>query len=557
MLKTIITFKTLKYVILFGIIFLAFFVRFHNLDKHFSHVDDLIAPSIGTMTVDDIIKKVNEKNIQINEELIRDTYPYFKPLIVAYGIAKGSTYAPLQFVFTGAIIDNKMEYHKILFYSRLISFIVGFLSILLILYISLKFYGKDNIIYSILAVTILSLSWEHIIYSMQSESYTIGLFVVLLSFVIYIKYFFKENLNIKESFFLGSFLSLFILSSYQFLFFLPGFYIAIFLSYTNNYKKFISSYLLSIIIVIFTFGIEYFLFLSSSLSRGLNWNVGPNKEFMFNLYSQDSTLDYIFHFFSQNTYLVFRNLISFANEGNIINDLFAVIYIFMFLLGIFSFLISKNSLKKNFVVFFLVTVVIWVILIIFQKITLSPTRHSLILLSFILIFTPAGMIYLFEKINIQKFLIIFPIITIFIFLLNYKSVINQRIDKFNPTHIEQLITQYKVTGIYEYGWTRNLNFMTMVKDNFVESSINNMHAGETYFKHKTGKENNCILFITHRSLPLTNEMIQQYLEDINVEKKINFKIIYKEEHTSNTEICFGNRTKNGTNSMLLYIIKKG
>ncbi len=540
---------------------LAFFIRFVNLDKHFSHADDLIAPHYASMSVDYFLEKADKK-VEISntkKDTIRTIYPYIKPLIVALVIGKSSTYAPLQFIVTGAIVDKSMSYHDILFNSRLISLIMGFLSILLIAYIYLKLYGKDHIAYAIFGVTILSFSWEHIIYSMQSESYTIGLFVALLSFILYGKYVSKDNLSKKESLLLGVFLSLFIFSNYQFLFFLPGFYLAILISYKKEYKKFFSSYLLSMVVVLFSTLLVYKVFLSTMLSRGINWNAGLNKEFLFDLFSQNNVFEsigYVLSFFTENAYYVFRNLISFASEGSIFNDLVAIVYILLFIIGVFYFYISKNMLKKHFVYFFLVTILVWIVLVVVQKLTLSPTRHSLILFSFILIFTPAGLIYILEKYRINKNLTIvaFSMVIVFMFAIDYRSTMDKRLDKFDPIQIEKLIKKYNIAEIYEYGYTWNLDFMKYIKHNFNKKVVS---QDAFYLFNKNLQKNNNILFITHRKKVLNKEIKKNFLKISDRSLGSLMKIIYKEEHKSNTEICFGDQTKNGTNSLFIYVVHIG
>jgi len=554
--KEKINFRLINYIILTAIIVMAFFIRFNNLEKHFSHVDDLIAPAVATEGKLEIVEKINKKfnlSKEGNEKLLA-IYPYLEPLIIAIKVAKASTYAPLQFLITGAIVEKNMSYHEILFNSRIISLLMGFLSIIVIVYIYLKLYGKDNVAYAIFGVVILSFSWEHIIYSMQSESYAIGLFVVLMSFIVYSIYFSKKNISKKESLFLGVILSLFIFANYQFLFFIPGFYLAILISYKSEYRKFFSSYLLSLLLLGLSTLLLYKVFLSSLVSRGINWNAGLNKEFLFDLSVQNNffeSIGYIFSFFIQNTYYVFRNLISFASEGSLYNDAFAIIYIVLFFIGLFSFYNSKNMLKKHFVYFFLTTVVIWVLLVVMQKITLSPTRHSLVLLSFTLIFTPAGLIYIIKKYKMNKnTIVVFSMIVVLLFSLNYSAVINQRLDKFNPTQIEELVKKYNITEIYAYGWTWNLNFMRYINDHFNKTIT---PAGDVYLYNKSMQNNNT-LFITHRKRVLNEEIKKRFLKISERPLNSSMSLLYKQESKSETEICFGDETKNGTNSLFIYIV---
>jgi hypothetical protein len=547
--------------LLFIIILLAFFIRFDNLDKHFAHVDDLISPRIAVFNSDSFIDKIDKRVDLSNsqKDILSTIYPFVKPFVVAGSISMSSTYAPFQFIVTGAIVNEKMSYKDILFYSRLISFIAGFLTIILLLHLFSRLYGKNNVSYALFGITILSLSWQHIIYSMQSNSYAIGVFVAILSFILYCIYITKENISKKESLYLGLILSILIFTNYQLLLFLPGFYLSILMSYKGDYKKFFSSYLLSIIIVIFSTLALYIIFLSSRASQGVNWNIGRNQEFLFDISSQNSFIDsikYIISFFLENTYYVFMSLISFANEGNIINNIFTIIYMLLFTVGLFSFYNSQSILKKNFVFFFLTTSLVWVLLILMQKITLSPTRHSLILLSFILVFTPAGLIYILEKYKLPKnyIMTIISILLISIFSYNYTLIMSKRLDKFNPIYMERLIKKFNITEIYEYGLTWNLNFMQYVKNNF---EIKDTPRGEVYLMRKKVIINNNILFIAQGNHILSKKIKNNFLVESGRSLETPLKLIYKEEHQSTTQVSVGNQTKNGTNSLFLYIFEIG
>lgn len=556
-----INFRHISIIILLVIIASAFQIRFSNLSLHFSHFDDLIAPTVATTYADSILEETI-KNVEFSksqEASLRIVYPYFKPLITAFGVAKQSTYAPLQFVLTGAIVNNQMSYYEILFHSRLVTLIFAIFSLFSILLIYRILHGKDYLLYSILGTSILGFSWAHLVYSMQSENYTIGLFTVLLSFAILNYCLNQTQLNKKQSILLGIVLSLFILSSYQFLFFIPGFYIALYILNKHNYKSFFSSYKLSILVVTSSTLLVNELFLSHLLTRGVNWNAGPNNEFLFSLAKDNGFIEnikYVIHYFTHNIYSVFRHLTSITTPGSITNDIFALISIILFTIGIYSFYKSKDKIKKCLLYYFFGTSFIWLILILIKKITLSPTRHSIVLFSFILIFLPAGLAYIAEtlKLNGKALVLIYSASILIIFSYNYSMLMSKRIDKFNPLEIEKLIKKHDVSEIFEYEWTNNLDFMTYIKNNF---DIKRKSVSETYFKSKKNLSNKKALFITHRSIAFTKKIQNRFLKFSKYPQNTSLKIIYKKEIPSNTEICFGNETKNGTNSLFMYIVQIG
>ncbi len=559
-------FKTKKWdfiwsVAVVALILIASYIRYALLDTHFSHCDDLIAAH----------NLPSEK-----AESLSSLFDY------ARRVSNSSTYAPLQFILTGAITDRGMSYQNILFWSRVPSFLMTLISFGVILFISKKLYKQEFLIYSILPIFIIGFSWEDIIYSVQSESYTIGLLAVLILFLLLFSLLKKEKISIQTSITTGLIIGTLIYSNYQFLFFLPGFFLALLSKYSegkfslkiielrnqplsktlNKITKviiqFTKDFYPSLIIITAAFIIIFKLFLQNIAGRGLNWNTGVNDEFRFNSVPTDSFLDrigYLMAFFIENTLIVFNSIISIAQETNPLNDIYVILSFLLFIIGFRSFYKSQQDSKKYFSYFFIITMALWVILTLVQKITLSPTRHSLVLLSFVLIFVPEGIYSIFQKLkakeHIKKITIgIFVLFSLLTFSTSYTTITEERLDKFKPGKIESIIKNNNVSEIYTYGFTWNFKFMKYINSNF---SLKHS-TGELFYKHKDKTKGN-ILLITHRDRKLDDYLIEEFLGDSNRDSTQSFKILFQEEMSSETEIDFSNKTKNGANSMLYYILE--
>ena len=533
--------KALSILLLLLILTIGISIRFINLDSHFSHVDDLIAVHH--------LKSENASSFQ-------------KAIDYADEVAKSSTYAPLQFVLTGMLANSNMKYKDVKFWTRLPSLIMTLLSFIIIFYIMKILYKKNFLIYSLPAITLLAFSWEDIIYSMQSESYTIALLSVLIFFYLFFYFIQKDNVSLKLSLGLGIILSFLIFSSYQVVLFLPGFFLAIFLKHRKNYIRYIKNYAITFGLLIVSFYVLYSEYLTNVAGRGLNWNMGPHREFFFNLSPYTTLYEsilYTIKFFIYNTFYIFKNLIGYIDEKNIFHDILIGVILFLFLIGIISWFKSSNNMKRFFVYYFLTTSAIWIVLLILHKFALSPTRHSLILLSYILIFVPAGLFYILNKLKLdeQKRHISIIVLIVFFslsFVFNYQQVISKRSDPVTSEKIKRIIKEYEVSEIYSYGWTWNLSYMQYIKKYF---NISNAPQGDKYYKNKNKnyKNNGTILFITHRNRVLKQKIEKRLLQISKRSLDTKMKLIYKSEDISKTEICFGNQTKNGTNSLLIYILK--
>jgi len=522
----------------------------------------LLAPSVylSITSLPNLNYKLEKKrNINsIGKEIKEFVYPFIKPFYYSTLVSKTTTYAPIQFIFTGLLLNAEYDYKETLYWSRMPSFIFGMTSLLLLMYIFKLVCPKNHNMLSLLGITILSFSWEFIIYSIQSESYAIGVTAALLTFIIFFKIVAEFNtISKRKAFFYGIVLSLLMFSQYQILFFFPGFFISIFILNKQKIIKSSPQFNIILLTTISSFVLLYFVFLKRIMSMGLNWNTGPNNEFLYILKENSfyGSFIYCIHFFLTNSYIMFKSIISIVDENNIINDIISVIFIILFLIGFLYSLKSTNLYKKYFSYFTLISCIVWVFLVINQKLTLSPTRHSLILLSFVAIYVPMGLSCFMELIKLYKreyrkfIFIMFSFSLLFFFINDYNRVIKQRIDKFNPLEIETLINKYKINDVYAY----NSTFQLLIMNNFKYGFTTQGKDGNLHFKRVNSVENiGNRMFITHRNSKLNKELINKSFSEHQI---IKYDIVYSKELISKTEICFSSLTNNGTNSMLIYIIK--
>ena len=547
------------------LIIIATSVRYTLLDTHFSHYDDNIISYL-----------LKFKSSNSFSEIIN----------YAERISNGSTYAPLQFILTGSISNSEMSYNDILFWTRLPSLIMTFLSFIIIIFISKQLYKNDFLCYSIISIFIIGFSWEDIIYSVQAEPYTIGLLAVVILFFTFFFLLKKEVINKLTSISIGIILSILIFANYQVLFFLPGFFTALYCSYVSKENKtlndnslvsplirikknlttltfamisFLKDFYLALIILCISFVKLFNLFLSRLTGKGLNWNKGPNNEYFFDtshLHGYWERIQYSILFFIKNSIVTFNSIVSIAQTTSILNHIYVTIVFILFAIGIRSFYKSQQYLKRNFIYLFITTMLVWLVLIILKKITLSPTRHSLTLLSFVIIFSAEGAYFLLQRIKNKTYLkqIIsssFILFFLLIFFSGYGSIAKERLDKFHPKKIEAILKKYDVSEIYAYDWTANLSIMKYVSSNF---SLKASKMGSGLYLSNT-KNNRNILFITHRGRKINDEFIKEFTISTNKDSLQDYEILFMENISSKIQIDFSDKTKNGTNSLLYYIIK--
>ena len=378
-------------------------VRHQVLGSHFTHIDDLIPAAHILATPEDPSEFSERLHIYLEKRghdlpesasnVIQTSYPVIRPFVVAYTISLWSTYAPGQFLLTSLLVNHGQDYEEILYWSRFPSFLCAALSLIILLMLYREFFRSEELPYVLVGISLISFSWMHIVYSIFSGSYAAGILAILLAFLLFFKTLSKSIISNKESFILGISLSGLMFLNYQLVFFITGFYLGLLHSMNWSLTRFLKSYLISIVTVITSFAALYFVFLAKWMGRGVGYPW--ETDFIFNLPSEGifEAFKYFTEFFLKNIYLVFKSLVGFANFEWMIVSLFTFICILLFLTGIISLVKSRISKERSFGIFLSSVLGVWFCLVALQMLSLSPDRHSLVLLTIILFYVPIGLKY--------------------------------------------------------------------------------------------------------------------------------------------------------------------
>ena len=568
--------KILIFLSILVLIIVFFWSKYVLIFDHFSHYDDSYI-AYAYIIIDNYSpiffkNKLIEYGGLFGEILANNLYYYFikfsflfeifKKLLAPFAIAETSTYAPLQFFFTNLTINLDKSYSQTLFSSRLPSAVFSFFSLIIFFAIT-KFIEKKSLNNMLLiGLTILIFSWMSLIYSVQSPPYSAGIFSIFCLFLIFINKF-NKNISIIKSFFWGIILSLLSLTNYQTMFFLPGFYFALFYSYNFSLKNFLSNWFICGLINLITTFLIYIFFLTNKNvgTHSLLWMAGPNFEYVFNAQNSCGNKNLIicaFNFFINNFFIVIQSIVSFSDLSGTISKIYTLIIILLSFLGLFFLIKNKNKILKGLFFFIFTSIIVWIILILNQLLSFSPTRHSLVLIVIFSLTAPFGfnlIINLIQNNKIKIFFnylpIIFSITFLIFYTINFSAEKNKRLDPFQSVSLTDIISKYKVSKIITYGWTLNPVFETKIINQF------NHKMGSSgsiiVFDKKFNTKNKNIMFISHRS----NQNLNQKMNKFSEFKELNYphKIIYEYTKESETEVGFGNLTKNGSNNLFIKIIK--
>ena len=582
-------------------------VRFLLLEKHFAHVDD-IGVAVTILDRQEYLSTIEERFDEWRVDVLNgemgssvesiartlDEMSVLKEVVYSglwwrnflHGIPNGWTYAPGQFYLTNFLVNADQNYSEIKFWGRAPSLLFNIAAIgLLILFYYQICENKSAIKYSVVGVTILSLSWENIIYSAQMESSEINTFAMLFIFLLLIYIIRLPVISNRKAYFRGVILAIPGLLQYQALFFILPLYIALLLYLRNRANLFdiVKNSFFTFLGFLTLFVLFIFPYLKDSAGRGITWNSGPNKEFVLspNWGGEYSSIFLeITNFFLINIPLVIEAMltpISFYTQDN---NFFGWVFFVVSLIGLISMFISKNIEKRILAIFFLISLFIWAVLIFLQIFPLSPTRHSIVLGSIFLILFVEGL-FSFEryiKISLFKSTIgglsfipfCFALTWLSLFINTLDSGIENRIDPFNEVDIYESLNQDQVDVVVVFDYTLQLILMPSITSKFptlyatawkTDGSIPISNYGKDD-KHLEGKKSlrvavisswGCFKLQDKRSIELINGVI---LKRYNLNSEhTDLSILEQSCSKSNVEIEWSPLTRNGQNTFNYTILE--
>lgn len=378
-----------------------------------------------------------------------------QPLIPYFAVSNETTYAPFQFFFTKKLIDKDNELTENLLLGRLPSFIISIFSLFLLFIVLLKYLGGNFFEFGLVYVAMhFFYCYEFAIYSVQMESYAIGVLALLLLILVLIIFINNEGYTkISNSIFFGSIVGLLVYFQYQILFFVTASYLTILFILFNEKKlnfKILINGLASLISFLFFFLPLYFLFLSKHTNHVKeNISLGIKSEYNFTSYKFNSITQYIEYFikyFSNSFFDVFRNLTMTFSFNSFFEILFLILNFVFFILGIVYVLREKKRNVIIFKIFTIFSIVVWVLLIVFGSINLSPDRHSLILLPFFVIYIFFGARKVFNKFSsvrhIDLMYTIFIVVYSYFFLKSHNDFFKDRFEPYNSQKFTLILNKY-------------------------------------------------------------------------------------------------------------------
>ncbi len=371
------------------------------------------------------------------------------------------TYAPMQFLLTGILVSSDFSNELNIVLGRLPSLIFTMLTIYF-MYIVLKCKFHENKHLIVFGFVCIAMSWEMTVYSAQMEPYAISCMVVtLFMYLSRTKVIWCE----KDFYRYCILFSVACYAHYQIAIFFIAFFLAyIVLKYKEESIFFWRVYLKGFCISVFCFIPLIYKYYTLSvgqeinyLTRGINWNVGIGNIFLFKI-KNDSLVDqisYVFQYFSENTFYCLKYFLLPDLMGS---NLLAGMFFLIFLTGIISCFIKKDRYSDNDIISltFAVALLVFVILILKEKMVLGPSRHTMILIPVFIYFMCQGFQYISRYTN-KKIVdvLIYGSVIFIIFggVYVFPSEVSNRFNYYSQNRIEKIIDEYDAKLFVPYAYS--------------------------------------------------------------------------------------------------------
>lgn len=590
-----------------GILLLGAGVRLDRLAFHFGHLDDLgVAVTLletqkeDPLKADALRKILDSGRFVLNDEALRsipngEVNQYrFAAALNRFGLSHFAqlpvfdsaislsnhvlrylaipvywTYAPLQFIGTSFLVSESQSYRDVLFWGRFPSMFFGCLALLFLCFFYQRF-GASKTGENLSALALLACSWPAVIFSKQMHNYSLGVFAAVCLLILLVRESSQKNSAPVKT---GFLLALLCAAHYQIIFLIPAFCGALWwkgASEAGSAKKNMHPDILRAFFFWLLFALPTsIIFLIQKASRGVNdWNRGVRGEYLFSWDASkplaESFLKAVY-FYADNFIVLVNSQLAFAREDIFDVWILSLILPMLVLAGFWRFFSSKEKKDGVLGAFFLLTAGVWLLLTALGKLTLSPTRHSLILAPFLCVLVPSGLVQvcLFLKkftntdlaLKCNGFL---ACLVIAGFLFSYSGEMERRRDVFDPIKIKAVLNRFEVKTVIGFNGTLNLSLMPEVTGNFqyLDERFRLPRSRDVRFRDL----GDTIALVSHNEK--LNAHVRQRLSDLIKREtglQVNLKdyrLIYSEEVNSNTEIEFSSRTKNGTNGFFLYVLSR-
>lgn len=476
-------------ILLLATLLVAGWQRAALLKTHFGHVDDLgVALSITEaqarpMNSAFLLEQICQKeqigrgtgrtatlHRLLDRPIVARTVDTLAPLYPFVAVPLVWTYAPLPFLVTPLLVSPDEDYGTIKARGRLPSLMFALAAIGVIGLAGWRVAGSIGIV----AAVPLAFSRECVVMSAQMHSYAATVFTAAALLWLTVNdartIDAAEHRTFRFVLLRGAALGLSCYFSYQAILLVPGYLAVLAIAQLQASPR--GDILARLTVPVALSGIFALAILPAWLFRlrsipAVNWNAGPHNEFLFHPASVADAITTLPWFFGTNGWLTVTAMVSPVAPDSSMGQLLAGIWVLLAVSGLAVALWRNTSpILSAVAIYTLTTLAIILLFVVAGKLTLSPTRHLLVLLPLIALLGAIGLSAVMRPIG-RSFSAAASLIVGLAFagsaVAALPTLVHERADHFSEARVIALVRAVRPDLVLGYDWTVQPMLMPLVR----------------------------------------------------------------------------------------------
>jgi hypothetical protein len=484
--------------------------------------------------------------------------PYLKKVMKFVIVPQSFTYAPFQFLFTPLLISHAESYMALIFWGRFPSFAFSVLALLLMVLTWVRIREKNVFLLSATSMLLLGFSWENIIYARHMSSYAIGVFAGVALLYVFVLAIEGRNITIARGVLYGFLLMLISNMQYQVMYFIPAFFAVWFLDILlkkNSVKQFLwtaGSYAVCMLPTIVAFLIPK-AHLNGAAFIGTSYNFQvPTNVGVFGV------ARYFYDFFVLNGLKIVRFITMYVPESNAFVSIITAVIVACMCFGVWRLVRSKDTMRNRIGLFLVTSLFLIAALAVRGRISLSPTRHALIYLPFVVLATSYGISELYEVLRTRSRLIgefavslCIVLLVLLPFFASYREVVAGRKNQLSESMMQELVSRYEPAHVISDEADPDLYFVQPFKEWHTYQPGKRIYS---VFENPDQRNKGVYMFVSANAIP--SESCDKMLQSINMQSTCGAgSTLYEYYFNDNTPLDIAREANAIYNILSIKIIK--
>lgn len=553
-------------------------VRGEGLTRQMTHVDDIgvawasIIQPEKTYSIEYIREKINDtthvdyhapqmKLMRFIDERgwVERGLPTLREGMKFFAVPQMFTYGPLQFFISVPLLDMVSGYRATLFAGRFLPFLFSIASVFLLFVAGRKAGVRASFPFFVWSALSVGFSLSAILYARHMSSYAIGLCASTALFWIFFRAIDGQTrMKRKEDIGTALALTLVGMAHYQTLYFFPAFFAAwgIFAYIkVRSWRGFIRPAFVGILFFIFFLPTLITYVLPNAYLNGAAFQ-GTEYDFSLSGKGIGESARYSVEFFSRHFFSATEFITAFVPYGTAGLHYFTFGILFMAISGVFLMLRERENNLCAGGIFILVAFLSLIGLVLAGKFHITPTRHMLVFLPF-LVFPSAyafsrAMEWMrgrFGEYSPRVGMLCVSALVLIPFFTHFHSFTSSRRDLYNEKELVRLIQEYKPEAVV----TKDTNLFFMETFARWDASHGGVLTFNT-FKNPQGEKG---IFLLLSPFPIDEEACTAMIRETypSRECSVSTRVEYRADITTGATLDVSSREHQIWNALHFLVVK--